>query len=135
MVYNNCALYMLLYKQCRGFYCCSKRVVNARSQTKYLTTKISRSTVISNSHRHNTRLSLPMQGRGYSTHSVCLCVCYHSSGRYAHSTGPTKVPKESARHKNQNKHRNIAKVMTLGTVKILVGAFGTVSTPSSHNHF
>ena len=32
MVYNNCALYMLLYKQqCRGFYCCSKRVVNARS--------------------------------------------------------------------------------------------------------
>ena len=31
MVYNNCALYMLLYKQCRGFYCCSKRVINARS--------------------------------------------------------------------------------------------------------
>ena len=31
VVYNNCALYMLLYKQCRGFYCCSKRVVNARS--------------------------------------------------------------------------------------------------------
>ena len=30
MVYNNCALYML-YKQCRGFYCCSKIVVNARS--------------------------------------------------------------------------------------------------------
>ena len=28
MVYNNCGLYMLLYKQqCRGFYCCSKRVV------------------------------------------------------------------------------------------------------------
>ena len=23
VVYNNCALYMLLYKQCRGFYCCS----------------------------------------------------------------------------------------------------------------
>ena len=32
MVYNNCALYMLLYKQqCLGFCCCSKRVVNARS--------------------------------------------------------------------------------------------------------
>ena len=31
LLYNNCALYMLLYKQCRGFYCCSKRVVNARS--------------------------------------------------------------------------------------------------------
>ena len=31
MVYNNCALDMLLYKQCRGFYCCSKRVVNVRS--------------------------------------------------------------------------------------------------------
>ena len=31
MVYNNCALYMLLCKQCRGFYCCSKRVVNVRS--------------------------------------------------------------------------------------------------------
>ena len=31
VVYNNCALYMLLYKQCRGFYCCSKRVVNTRS--------------------------------------------------------------------------------------------------------
>ena len=31
VVYNNCALYMLLYKQCRGFYRCSKRVVNARS--------------------------------------------------------------------------------------------------------
>ena len=32
MVYNNCALYMLLYKQqCRGFCYCSKRVVNARS--------------------------------------------------------------------------------------------------------
>ena len=31
VVYNNCALYMLLYKQCRGFYCCSIRVVNARS--------------------------------------------------------------------------------------------------------
>ena len=31
MVYNNSALYMLLYKQCGGFYCCSKRVVNARS--------------------------------------------------------------------------------------------------------
>ena len=26
VVYNNCALYMLMYKQCRGFYCCSKRV-------------------------------------------------------------------------------------------------------------
>ena len=25
VVYNNCGLYMLLYKQqCRGFYCCSK---------------------------------------------------------------------------------------------------------------
>ena len=24
VVYNNCALYMLLYKQCRGFYCCSE---------------------------------------------------------------------------------------------------------------
>ena len=31
LLYNNCALYMLLYKQCRGFYRCSKRVVNARS--------------------------------------------------------------------------------------------------------
>ena len=31
MVYNNCALYMLLYKQRRGFYRCSKRVLNARS--------------------------------------------------------------------------------------------------------
>ena len=31
VVYNNGALYMLLYKPCRGFYCCSKRVVNARS--------------------------------------------------------------------------------------------------------
>ena len=31
VVYNNCALYMLLYKQCCGFYCCSKRVVNVRS--------------------------------------------------------------------------------------------------------
>ena len=30
MVYNNCALYMLLYKQCRGFYCCSKRVHSKR---------------------------------------------------------------------------------------------------------
>ena len=27
-MYNNCALYMLLYKQCRGFYCCS--TVNVR---------------------------------------------------------------------------------------------------------
>ena len=26
VIYNNCALYML-YKQCRGFYCCSTRVV------------------------------------------------------------------------------------------------------------
>ena len=32
VVYNICALYMLLYKQrCLGFCCCSKRVVNARS--------------------------------------------------------------------------------------------------------
>ena len=32
VVYNNCALYMLFYKQqCRGFCCCSKGVVNARS--------------------------------------------------------------------------------------------------------
>ena len=31
VVYNNCALYMLYKQQCRGFYCCSKRVVNARS--------------------------------------------------------------------------------------------------------
>ena len=32
VVYNNCALYMLLYKQqCRGFYCCSKSIVHARS--------------------------------------------------------------------------------------------------------
>ena len=30
-VVYNCALYLLLYQQCRGFYCCSKRVVNARS--------------------------------------------------------------------------------------------------------
>ena len=30
VVYNNCALYMLLYKQqCRGFYYCTKRVVSA----------------------------------------------------------------------------------------------------------
>ena len=28
---TGCTIYMLLYKQCRGFYCCSKRVVNARS--------------------------------------------------------------------------------------------------------
>ena len=27
VVYNNCALYILLYKQCRGFFYCSKRVV------------------------------------------------------------------------------------------------------------
>ena len=31
VAYNNCALYMLLYKQCRGFCYCSKKVVNARS--------------------------------------------------------------------------------------------------------
>ena len=31
VVYNNCTLCMLLYKQCRGFYCCSKRVVKAGS--------------------------------------------------------------------------------------------------------
>ena len=31
VVYNNCALYMLYKQQRRGFYCCSKRVVNARS--------------------------------------------------------------------------------------------------------
>ena len=30
VVYNNCALDMLLYKQCLGFYCCSKRVVYKR---------------------------------------------------------------------------------------------------------
>ena len=31
VVYNTCALYMLLYKQqCRGFYCCSKRVSSKR---------------------------------------------------------------------------------------------------------
>ena len=30
MVCNNCALYMLLYKQCRGFYRCSKRVHSKR---------------------------------------------------------------------------------------------------------
>ena len=29
MVYNNCALYMLMYKLCRGFYYYSKRVVSA----------------------------------------------------------------------------------------------------------
>ena len=43
MVYNNYALYMLLYKQCLGFYCCSKRVyiVNARSvfQEHHLVTR------------------------------------------------------------------------------------------------
>ena len=52
-------------------------------------------------------LTSPMRGRGYSSHSVCVCVCvcvcYRSSGRYAYSTGPTKVPKESAHHKDQNK--------------------------------
>ena len=31
---------------------------------------------------------------------VSVSVCYRSSGRYAYSTGPTKVPKESARHKD-----------------------------------
>ena len=56
-----------------------------------------------------TLLTSPMRGRGYSTHSVCLCVCYRSSGRHAYSTGPTKVPKESARHKDQNKCRDRAK--------------------------
>ena len=35
---------------------------------------------------------------------VCVCVCYRSSGRYAYSTAPTKVPKESARHKDQFKN-------------------------------
>ena len=40
---------------------------------------------------------------------VCLSVCYRSSGRYAYSTGPTKVPTESAGHKDQNKRRNRAK--------------------------
>ena len=55
-------------------------------------------------------LTSPMRGRGYSTHSVCVCVCpLRCSGRYAYSTGPTKVPKESAHHKDQNKRRNRAK--------------------------
>ena len=40
-------------------------------------------------------------------HSVCVSVCYRSSGRYAYSKGPTKVPKESARHKDQNKSTNM----------------------------
>ena len=59
--------------------------------------------------------------------SVCVCVCvcvracvracvsYHCSGRYTYSTGPTKVPKESARHKDQNKRRNGAKTLSLST--------------------
>ena len=46
-------------------------------------------------------LTSPMRGRGYSSHSVCVCVCYHYIWRYAYSTGPTKVPKESTRHKDQ----------------------------------
>ena len=37
---------------------------------------------------------------------VCVCVCYHSSGRYAYCKPPTKVPKESARRKDQFKRRN-----------------------------
>ena len=40
---------------------------------------------------------------------VCLSVCYRCSGRYAYSTSPTKVLKESAHHKDQNKRRNKAK--------------------------
>ena len=34
--------------------------------------------------------------------SVCLCVTVTTVTAY--STGPTKVPKESVRHKDQNKH-------------------------------
>ena len=58
-------------------------------------------------------LTSPMRGRGYSTPSVCVCVCvclsvcYRSSGRHAYSTGPTKVSKESARHKDHNTLRSL----------------------------
>ena len=45
------------------------------------------------------------EGYGVQT-SVCVSVWYRSSGRYAYSTGPTKVPKKSARHKDQNRHRS-----------------------------
>ena len=47
MAYNNCALYMLLYKQCHGFYCCSKRAVNARSvfQEHHLVFQVQQETV------------------------------------------------------------------------------------------
>ena len=60
-------------------------------------------------------INLAHAGRGYNSHSVCLSVCDRSSRRYAYSTGPTKVPKESARHKDQNKglkHLS-SKVMTV----------------------
>ena len=56
-------------------------------------------------------VNLAHAGARFSSHSVCLCVCvyYRSSGCYAYSTGPTKVPKESTRHKGQNQRRNRAK--------------------------
>ena len=41
---------------------------------------------------------------------VCVCVCVSvttiAGASYAYSTGPTKVPKESARHKDKNICRN-----------------------------
>ena len=40
-------------------------------------------------------LTSPMQGRGSSTHRVCVSVCYRSSGRCGYLTSETKVSKEA----------------------------------------
>ena len=72
MVYYNCALYMLLYKQCHGFYYCSKRVVNARSvfQEHHLVWGGSEVQLMINLPNDGATLQLSL--------CVCLCVCCHS---------------------------------------------------------
>ena len=54
-------------------------------------------------------LTLPVWGRGSSTHRVCLCVCYRSNGRCGYLTSEAKVATESSRRNEQNEHRNFAK--------------------------
>ncbi len=87
----------------------------------------------------------PSQGRGSSTHRVCLCVClsvcYRSSGRYGYLMSPSKVSTESAQRNEQNKPRNFATNVQFESydrflliAKTLLRAYATKSTSTGHQH-
>ena len=51
---------------------------------------------------YSSVINLAHTGRGYSAHSVCVCVCVLPLyGRYVYSTPPTKLSKETTRRKDQ----------------------------------